>query len=91
MLNIRYRLSENRPVPIKILEESAANLSEYEGIPISFEVGSRFEINVKNDANRFLLVEKPRESLHKRLRRLRTADDAAGSFRSFKLGIFCRF
>ena len=59
MLNIRYRLSENRPVPIKILEESAANLSEYEGIPISFEVGSRFEINVKNDANRFQLVEKP--------------------------------
>ncbi len=44
---------------IEIVEESSANLGEYERVPITFEVRSRYEINAISGDGGFQLVEKP--------------------------------
>jgi GNAT superfamily N-acetyltransferase len=46
-------------VSIEIIEESSADLSGYERVPIAFEVRSRYEVNAMSGGGGFQLVEKP--------------------------------
>ena len=44
-------------MPIEIVEETASQLAEYETVPISFEVRSRYNVCTQADTGAFLLVE----------------------------------
>lgn len=44
-------------MPIEIIEETASQLTEYETVPISFEVRSRYNVFARAGTGGFLLVE----------------------------------